>query len=257
MSAARSLEHLHGNLLPKFPPSRIGGEPPAGAVPGRALAEAEALRGVIGRYAERAGYGQHDFSAVASEWSKHYFIVLLLPVVAANIIEDRELPTAFDSFHVELGEDQLPLRLWFEGEGAPLGDTGVPARFQAVLAHLERLIEGLCGLSRFSSKVFWNNAGNVFELFSSQIHRHPLARPGLGDPVRDMVARRRFPDGRPNPLYEPVRYLTDPQGKARRVRKLCCFRYFLPHLTGPSYCGSCPLKAENKLRLPVGYGCDG
>jgi ferric iron reductase protein FhuF len=105
--------------------------------------------------------------------------------------------------------------------------------------HLDPLVAALSGYSRLSPRVFWSNAANYVEWMVSAIaSRMPAARV---DDARAMLELRQRVDGRDNPLYRPVRYRTEGEGRAaitRRQRRVCCVRYLVPDR---SLCANCPL----------------
>ncbi|WGF87890.1 siderophore-iron reductase FhuF [Marinivivus vitaminiproducens] len=244
-----SLAPLYVGPLQGFPPAGIGQSPPVGAIHGRSLLDRDALAAAIKRYADHRDSHGERFGAVVSEWSKLYAIALLVPVVSANILLEQDIPIAFDALHLELDENGLPARFWFSEFASPLATTDVPARFSPLLAHLEAIVDVFAALSGYSTKVFWSNAGNVFEHFASAMHRHPLAVTGSGASAQTLIEMRTLHDRRRNPLYQPVRYLDCGGETLRRVRKLCCLRYVLPVGEGGApYCGACPLRTENKAK---------
>ncbi|MET0314515.1 MAG: siderophore-iron reductase FhuF, partial [Hansschlegelia sp.] len=120
--------------------------------------------------------------------------------------------------------------------GGPFEAAEDETRFDALVdGHLTPLIDALATIAGCSPKVFWSNAGNVFEYVIASAG-------GLGaDPraveagVALMAGRRRR--GRSNPLFAPISYPPD----GRRVRRVCCLRYFAPDV---GYCGTCPISQD-------------
>ncbi|MFC3284761.1 siderophore-iron reductase FhuF [Litchfieldella rifensis] len=215
---------------------------PAQAMPAADLLIPQRLEELLDRFAVQ--YRQGDRRAVASLWSKWHFSALLTPALAANLLLERDLPLALERVQVILTAEGRTERLCLEHEGTPLPALGAFTRFATLLdRHLAPLIEVLSALSGASPRVFWSNAGNVFEHFVSVVDQHPMASPGTAEEARLLLESRHYPDGRRNPLFRPVRYIESPHNEVQRVRKLCCLRYLLPELT---YCGNCPLE-----------GCDG
>ncbi|QRM32611.1 (2Fe-2S)-binding protein (plasmid) [Microvirga sp. VF16] len=64
--------------------------------------------------------------------------------------------------------------------------------------------------------------------------------PGLPDGRRDqgyeLLRCRQWPDGWRNRLYDPVRYVGEPEA-VQRMRRVCCLRHRLP---GVAACSGCP-----------------
>ncbi|OUE41105.1 siderophore-iron reductase FhuF, partial [Billgrantia desiderata SP1] len=104
-------------------------------------------------------------------------------------------------------------------------------------------IETLAERSELSPKVFWSNLGHYVEYVGQLCSRHPFFT-AAGQPLLRYLDTKTFPDGRRNPLFQPVRYLELGGDIPTRVRRLCCVKYRLP---GEPLCGGCPLKPEHRL----------
>ncbi|WP_157666712.1 siderophore-iron reductase FhuF [Bordetella genomosp. 13] len=246
MTNDHTLKPLYTGPLRHFPPARIGGDHDPSIVPRTELLHAQRLSQRIGDYGDHCGYRRPDSRALASEWSKHYFVALMVPVVGANLLLGRDLPLSPRETGLELDEDGLPARLWFAHAGKPLSSMAAFGRFDALYAHLEEMIAAFTAASGVTGKVLWSNAGNVFERFARDIDRHCLAVPASGAPVQQVVDSPAMPDGRPNPLFQPVRYVRGTATKdTLRIRRLCCIRYLLPLDEDARYCGSCPIRPDN------------
>ena len=181
-----------------------------------------------------------------SEWSKDYLSRLLPPVVAAILVMGHCLPLALTSTELILGDAGEPLAFKLPTAGSPFapaepGAADDPFRRFAPLIddHLEPLVASLSRYSRLSPRVFWSNAANYVEWMVSAIaSRMPDTRV---DDARAMLELRQRVDGRDNPLYRPVRYLTEGEGSGtatRRQRRVCCVRYLVPDRP---LCANCPL----------------
>lgn len=181
-----------------------------------------------------------DDRALLSLWSRYYFVKLTVPVVAANLILGRELPVALDRVEVILDDGGLPEAFRLPDEGrlfqAPPG--GPFDRFRALLDHnFEPLIEGWCQQVKVSRRVLWNNAANYFEWLISTLSSAGIPDATLED-GRQLIALQQRPDGRPNPMASPVRYVERGDGlEPHRQRRHCCIRYRLPDLP---LCRNCP-----------------
>ncbi|WP_355660389.1 siderophore-iron reductase FhuF [Halomonas salifodinae] len=217
------------------------GTPPAAARPAGELLDPTRLDGVLDHFALQ--YDGGDRRAVASLWSKWHLSAVISAGLAANLLLERDLPLGLEELHLEPAPEGQTRRLWLAHEGRPLASQDPFARFSTLIdAHLAPLITALAAHSGASPKVFWSNAGNYFEYFAEALEAHPMANPGAAEPARALLAARQLPDGRRNPLYQPVRYLADVAGgDPERRRRLCCIRYLIPEL---GYCGNCPLSCR-------------
>ena len=206
------------------------------AVAGSQLFQPDYFATFIGTLAAR--HGTDDLLALTSIWSKWYFC-FLAPTVAANLLLQRELPIALSDVGVALSAEGKPLGLHLPHDGSPLPPCSPFARFSSLIqGHLEPVIEAMARVSKASPRVFWSNAGNLFEFATTQTERHPLARADCSAPARAILESRLRPDGRRNPLFAPVYYKDVGASEPQRLRRICCIRYRLP---GVDYCGSCPL----------------
>lgn len=219
------------------------GEPPVAALAARELLEPGHLATRLDHFSHQ--YDRGDRRAVASLWSKWHLSAVISAGLAANLLLERDLPLGLDELHLELAPEGQTRRLWLAHDGSPLATQDPFERFATLIdAHLTPLIAALAAHSGASPKVFWSNAGNYFEYFAEALEAHPMASPGAAEPARELLAARQLPDGRRNPLYQPVRYLADAAGgEPERRRRLCCIRYLIPEL---GYCGNCPLERGNE-----------
>jgi ferric iron reductase protein FhuF len=217
------------------------GRPRGATLPGSALLDREALAGLLWRFTASLCEGA-DRLAVASIWSKYLFSLFSIPTLAANLLLERALPVRPEQLRIEPGERGEMARLWLRDGGQALASRAPAIRFATLFDELcAPLIEALAELSGLSAKVFWSNLGHYVEYVGQTCSRHPRF-PDAGAPLLRYLDSRILPDGRRNPLHQPVRYL-DLGGEApARVRRLCCVKYRLP---GESLCGGCPLQAEH------------
>jgi ferric iron reductase protein FhuF len=211
---------------------------PREGVPTRTFLTRHYLSDVLTRFG--TAYPDSDPRGLASIWSKYYFTKLILPVVAASLILDHRLPLQLDHLQLILDEGGLPaaFKLPHPGQRWTPGPTNAFERFDGLLNHhLSPLVEALARHSRLSPKVLWSNAGNYFEwLLGVLATAMPHADLSHG---HQLLNARHMPDGRRNPLYQPVRYLNvDGQNETRRQRRVCCIRY---RINGLDYCSNCPL----------------
>jgi ferric iron reductase protein FhuF len=196
------------------------------------------LNDVLTRFG--AAYPDSDPRGLASIWSKYYFIKLIPPVVAASLILDHRLPLQLDRLQLILDEGGLPAAFKLPHSGQRWAPAPVDPfeRFDGLLNHhLSPFIEALARHARLSPKVLWSNAGNYFEwLLGVLANAMPHADLSHG---HQLLNARHVPDGRRNPLYQPVLYLkVDGQSELKCQRRVCCIRY---RLDGLDYCSNCPL----------------
>ncbi|MET0315099.1 MAG: siderophore-iron reductase FhuF [Hansschlegelia sp.] len=198
---------------------------------GSDLLDRETLRDTIDHLA--LTYGDGDRRAVASIWSKHHFSALMPATLAANLLIDLELPVALDDVSVVSDAEGRTRKIVLRAGGAKLSDDRFETRFDALIdGHVTPLIAVLSAVTGASPRVFWSNAGNVFDYVVRGALELGAAPSAVEVGLRLMTERRR--KGRPNPLYAPVSYL--PEGG--RVRRVCCLRYLAPEV---GYCGACPI----------------
>jgi ferric iron reductase protein FhuF len=211
---------------------------PREGVPMRTFLTRHYLSDVLTRFG--TAYPDSDPRGLASIWSKYYVTKLILPVVAASLILDHRLPLQLDHLQLILDEGGLPaaFKLPHPGQRWTPGPTNAFERFDGLLNHhLSPLVEALARHARLSPKVLWSNAGNYFEwLLGVLATAMPHADLSHG---HQLLNARHVPDGRRNPLYQPVLYLkVDGQNETRRQRRVCCIRY---RVNGLDYCSNCPL----------------
>ncbi|MDF3937100.1 siderophore-iron reductase FhuF [Pseudomonas citronellolis] len=218
---------------------------PRPGVPARLLLQGDHLEDLLQRF-DPPHRGQ-DRRALASQWSKWYLVRLIPPVVAAALVLGRRLPLDFERVEVVLDAQGLPQSFKLPGEGEPFATPPDDPfeRFAELLdAHLQPFVEQLCAQVKISPKVIWSNAGNYFEWFIGEMARVPLPLALLADGQALLQAERR-PDGRRNPLFQPIRYLPVAEELRAdglwRQRRVCCIRYRLGCI---GHCDNCPLIDE-------------
>lgn len=226
-----SFEHYRHVLV-------LPGQDDRKGIPARELATADGLARLLDEY-RRFQPGDDD-RALLSLWSRYYFVKLIVPVVAANLMLGRELPVSLDRIEVILGEEGVPeaFRLPDEGrrfEAAP----GSPfERFRALLdENFGPLIEGWNRHVKISRRVLWNNAANYFEWLIRTMGDNGVPPKMLAD-GQQVIKLEKRPDGSVNPMASPVRYVERGEGcEPLRQRRHCCIRYRLPDLP---LCRNCP-----------------
>lgn len=218
----------------------LPGDPRVG-VPLRTFLTNEYLNDVLTRFG--TAYPDSDPRGLASIWSKHYFIKLIPPVVAASLILDHRLPLHLDHLQLILDDNGLPAAFKLPDPGQHWTPAPVDAfaRFDDVVEHhLRPFIDTFARHVRLSPKVLWSNAGNYFEwLLGVLANAMPQADVSHG---HQLLNAHYLPDGRRNPLHQPVRYLkVDGQAALKRQRRVCCIRY---RVNGLELCDNCPVLNE-------------
>ncbi|MFG6159707.1 siderophore-iron reductase FhuF [Halomonas sp. 1390] len=245
----QALSTLYIGPLEGLSPPRVAPTPGPDTLPARTLLEPAYLAELIDRFATRYGHG--DRRAVASLWSKWHFSALAAHGLAANLLLERDLPLGFHDLHLVQDADGQTSGLELRHAGRPLSELGALSRFTTLLDdHLMPLVEALASASGASPKVFWSNAGNYVEHFTGALAQHPMAGPDVGEPAQALMESRTLADGRRNPLYRPVRYVTPEAPQApSRIRRLCCIRYLIDEL---GYCANCPLECRRGAKAAKG-----
>jgi ferric iron reductase protein FhuF len=229
-----ALDALFRGPLEPYRERVVPHDDPRPSLAGTALIERHILNEHLTRFART--FPDPEPRAVASIWSKHHFAALIPPTLAAYIVLGRILPTALDVVGVVTGEDGRTAAFKLRDTGARSDSSALP--FAALLeGHLTPLVTALADVSGLAPRVLWSNAGNVFDFVVRQAGMEPLVdRAGLAAAER-LLASRRLPSGDPNPLFEPVRIVTEGEQQRRR-RRVCCLRYLHPT---QSLCATCPL----------------
>lgn len=218
------------------------GVPDVPTIAASALLDREKLEEALGPFMATYGEGA-DRKAAASIWSKYLFSSVSIPTLVANLLLGQALPVGLGQVRLELGEKGQTARIWLPHGGVKLPSKAPEIRFSRLFDDLcAPLIETLAAASGLSPKVFWSNLGHYVEFVGNTCSQHPDFS-GAGEPLLRYLDARTLPDGRRNPLYQPVRYLELGGEAPKRVRRLCCVKYRLP---GEPLCGGCPLKPENR-----------
>ncbi|EFQ62738.1 ferric iron reductase [Pseudomonas fluorescens WH6] len=223
---------------------------PRPAIPYQRLLASDAFDDLQGRFGQR--YDGSDRRALVSLWAKHYIVKLLPPVMGATLLLRWRLPLSLADTALMLNEEFLPQAFRLIGKGEPFAaEVSDPFElFSGLLDdHLQPLFQAMASQVKLSPKVLWSNAGNYFENLLNLMAKAGMPAERLA-PGRLLLETKTRPDGRRNPLFQPVQYLPiiDEQGQAslRRERKVCCVRYLLPEL---ELCGNCPLKVKPSGKL--------
>ena len=206
-------------------------------IPGDTLLDPNRLRPILEQFGRK--YPGGDKAAIATQWSKWHFSTLLVPVLAANILADLDLPVELERVGIILDADGHTAAIRLGPDIVRFAPANATARFDRVTeTHLAPLIRAVRATSGLPEKVLWSNAGNIAENVLRECEGalgpdHPGVTQGAA-----LLAARLRPDGGRNPFFEPIRYV----GGERR-RRVCCLRYPIETL---GYCKSCPLAQARK-----------
>ncbi len=168
---------------------------------------------------------------LVSQWSKYYFMQLIPPVVAADLLGDGQWPLALDQVSLALDERGLPAGIRFgSGVRAP---SESPEPFAGLLDdNLQPFIDALAAYGGVARRVLWSNAGDYLETCLGQLRL--LTEVPL-DAGYGLLEAEHRPDGRGNPLFKAVSYVGEPP---RRQRRNCCLSYQVEWV---GRCEHCPL----------------
>jgi ferric iron reductase protein FhuF len=207
--------------------------PACEALPCAALCQPEVLGGLLDRFAAR--HGGADRRAVVSMWTQYYAARLVYPVLAANLLQGRELPLALEETRLLVGPDGSPRGFCLAHEGQGVTACGLERFAPLVRGHLAPLVAAVVAEGRIAPRLAWSNFGirfaSVAEIAEGQGLLSAEARADIGA----LLDQDCWPDGWPNPVRQPY---GDCASQARR-RRVCCLRYMLPDFEG---CGTtCPL----------------
>ncbi|HEV2512924.1 siderophore-iron reductase FhuF [Bosea sp. (in: a-proteobacteria)] len=204
--------------------------------PGSDLVDPERLTELLVRFGSRR-YPGADRRAVTSLWAKYHFATLLPPFLAIALLAEQELDVDIEAIGCTFSDDGATQSIHLRDAGKPAAPADAVERFLPLMDnHLVPVIAALATVSGVSRKVLWSNAGNMFDFIVRRVEQAVGSRQPVADALA-LMATRRLPDGRPNPLFDPVRYPDDRDGP-KRLRRVCCIRYLIPEL---GYCSTCPL----------------
>ena len=159
-----------------------------------------------------------DPRAVFSHWTQFYFLRLLPPALAANLLYEHELPLALEDVAVALSEDGLPAAFILKDGGHKLVENvGIQDRFLLLReGHLQPLISAWAKQVRVSERLLWSNAGRYLDWILSELQRlAPAER-----------------------VWRPLQnWLDAPYDRLGWHNRICCLR---DRLTGVEICPDCP-----------------
>ena len=199
------------------------GSPGADRIPGTGLLEDAIMSDLMHRF--RPDVCKTAPRAVFSFWTQHYFLRLLPPVLAANLIFERDLTLDLDRVTVVIDAEGLPARFLLRDTGTPLpAGTEGAARFARLEAnHLTPLIASWSAQTRLSPRLFRGNLARYLKWVLTQLPElgAEAAAPALKAWLSESI------------LAESAR------------RRPCCLRDRLP---GVAICEDCP-KLERRRHV--------
>ena len=231
------LEVFRGRMAESVPPPHEARTAPS-------LVLSDTFPTVVAHF--EAQHGKTDYRAIVSIWSKWHFAIVMPPVLTANLLLGLEASSAFAISEFAVSAEGKTISM-----SAPQTIRKVPdddiERFLALLDdHLAPFVAELSRQTGVTQRIFWSNAGNLFEAFVRRLEDVGFAdRVG---PADRFLRSRALPNGRRNPLHAPVRYEQEGERLARR-RRVCCLRYFVPDGV---YCTTCPITRPGSV---MRHGC--
>jgi ferric iron reductase protein FhuF len=212
-----------------------GSDDPRSSITADQLLDDDMRATIEGRFARR--FDAFDPRAVHSIWMKWYLNAFLPPVLLADLFLMRALPLALDRVRYILGEDARIAAVKLDDTSEDTSEADPFGRFESLLfEHLEPLIESWSARTDVTRRVYWSNVGNTFEAMVRRIEQVSGVSDRLNGAQR-LLNEPTWRDGRPNPLFDAVYYVTE-AGKSERRRRVCCLQYLLPDRR---FCKACPI----------------
>lgn len=209
--------------------------PAAGALPASLLLEQDGAAALI--EAARRHRPGAELRALASLWSRWYFVKLIPPVLACGVLAGRRLPLAPAETAVVLGADGMPRAIALPHAGEVASDTDPFALFAPLVrVHVAAVVESIAAHVRLAPRILWNNAAVYADWALRRMAEEPDRPRAAAMRALALVDAPTWPDGSSNPFHAPVRHARGPDGP-RRIRRQCCLLYRLP---GEGCCGTCP-----------------
>jgi ferric iron reductase protein FhuF len=205
------------------------------SIPGKDLLDKHVVEDLLCRFART--HPDSDRRALISMWTQWHFGALIIPVTAASLLIDRDLPVGLEHVSIALHEDGRTAAIVLPHDGGTRCPSATE-RFSCLFeGHIEPLIEQLSSHFRVSRRLLWTNAATIFDWTLQQAEALNASPTSLSE-GRSLLSCKTDVYGRSNPMFGALQYIEEGEQTIRR-RKVCCLRYLLP---GMSDCGSlCPL----------------
>ena len=185
-------------------------------------------------------YGNTPRTAVLSIWSKWYFATALPPLICSNILLDQTPPLELEHFRIAFTPDhKIDSVAIPEGEVAPVQSRPGNRLLPIVEKHLYPFVKLYHARTGVSRRILWNNAGTLVEGLLTYLERVQIGG-AARDECSDFLQLPNLPNGKRNPLFQPVAYVLLDEVPARR-RRGCCLRFQLPD---GKLCCACPKQEE-------------
>jgi ferric iron reductase protein FhuF len=184
----------------------------------------------------RRHLGAIDPRAVHSIWVKWYIDAILPPVLLADILLRKTIQVDLPGTDFVLSGDERVDAIKIGGARHSEFDDPF-RRFEPIMFdHFAPLIDMWARRTDVTRRVLWSNVGNTFEAMLRKIEAvsGPTQRLSEAQLILDESDWR----GKPNPIFNAVRYLSKNKQRVRR-RRVCCLQYRLP---GRRFCGACPIE---------------
>lgn len=233
-------------MIPALRPINFGGlrdfshtlvlpDDPRPGIPGPHLLDAQVMDRLLSAAAAHIGEG--DLRARMSLWSIDYVHYLMPLPVVASLVLNRQLAVGLEDIELIVDDEAMPAAIRLRDGGRfRLGRDPYVNFAPMIRGHLEPLFAAWAAFSGLSPRVFWANAGNLYEAIVSGLERTPVLPSRLTRRARHLISDEQWPDGWRNPLRNPVLYRPD-RPNMQRWRRVCCVRYLIPRY---NYCSNCP-----------------
>ena len=224
-----------GMLRQYFGHTLVLPDDPRPGIPGPQLLDPAVMIDILNLAAVHMGEG--DIRARLSLWSIDYVHYLMPLTVAGSLVLGRQLPVALEEIELVLDEEAMPAAIRLRHEGRFSLRRDPYKNFAPMIRdHLQPLFIAWADLSGLSPRVMWSNVANLYEALLGGIDRTRFLPLGLTRRANALLTDECWPDGWPNPLKTPVRYLPD-HPRMQRWRRVCCVRYLIDRY---DYCSNCP-----------------
>ena len=223
-------------------------EDPRAAVTADQLLDDDMRAVIEGRFARK--FDRFDPRAVHSIWMKWYLNAFLPPVLLADLFLMRAPAILLDHVSFILGEDARIVAVKLAGQGEDTSSADPFGRFESLIFdHFEPLIDIWAARTDVTRRVYWSNVGNTFEAMLRRVELASGLSPRLEGAQR-LLSEPVWRDGRSNPIFDAVHYVSEADRPERR-RRVCCLQYLLPDRR---FCKACPIE-EARFSSIGGAAC--
>lgn len=211
------------------------------SVPADALLDASMRTAIEARFARR--FDDFDPRAVHSIWMKYYVNACLPPLLLADLLLLQTVAVPLDATRFILGDDLLVAAIKIARDSWDSSCSDPFDRFSdLIFGHFQPLIERWSACTNVTPRVFWSNVGNTFEAMLRRVEAVSGSSQRL-EQAWSLLIEALWSDGRPNPLFDAIHYVTQ-GGISVRRRRICCLQYLLPDRR---YCKACPIEEPRPI----------